>query len=259
MVDVLERLVLCRTSVSDGRGWPGLPGHLLDLILRHFERANYANSDADAFVKSLLQLRLVCKAWRDACPEFSGRASICTTEDSDLKQLCKRLPRLTELAITNHATDFSLSPLSALTRLSSLSLDQCRHEEEDETEVEDLPDPVLDLAHLPSSLKALELLDASVDPSCHRNLKCTGLTSLNYIWTNSMTPEAIDLLRHLPDLQVGHLCLGSFLSSEKSQPDLAVYPTEKERSCFLITGSDDLSAFCRIYMRASTCRMAMAR
>ena len=205
MFDASERLLLCRTSFSGGGDWAGLPGHLLNLILQHFERAS---SNANTFVENLLPLRLVCKAWRDACSEFSGRGRISTTEDSDLEQLCKLLPRLSELALTNHATDFSLSPLSALTRLSVLKLDHYTYEEDREDYGEDeMPSPVLDLAPLPASLQTLHLFDVSVDPSCHQHLKCTGLTSLLYIWTNPKTPEAIDLLRYLPELQVGHFIL----------------------------------------------------
>ena len=165
--------------------------------------SKFGELNGGSSIESLLNIRLVCKTWKDAQSEYSGGTRMVVRRNTDLDQLCKLLPQLSGVVVDNHTPDFSFSPLSALSQLSSLRLNQMPEEEdEDEDEDEVVPTMLLDLSPLPSSLRALELLEAQVDPDCHQQLQLTSLTRLVYTWTSSSCSEAVDLMQHLPALQV---------------------------------------------------------
>ncbi len=136
-------------------------------------------------LRDFLRVRLVCKAWRAACADHTGVATVCTGDSTDLDRLCKLLPRLAGLII-HYSPEFSLSPLSGFSGLSSLRLrpmnDIDVDDEQDEEEIDS--GPLLDLSPIPSSVKTLALDTCNVQPACHQHIQCRGLTRLLYFWNS---------------------------------------------------------------------------
>ena len=157
-------------------------------------------------VRDMLQMRLVCKGWKNACSEFAGMADIIVHRNIELVGICRTLPGLRELQLYNEIDNIYLPALSSLSRLSSLRVEY----------IEDsYIDHSFDLLVLPSRLRALELECCSVDSSCYPNISCTGLTRLAFHWTENTSSEVAALLQHLPLLQVKHcskLCWSAILS-----------------------------------------------
>ena len=178
-----------------------MPDSLMQLVLRKLYDSHRMGMKN---VKWLLRLRLVCKAWKDACTRYTGMAIIYTRNNTNLDQLCKLLPRLSGVTLDYFDTVIDLRPLSALTDLTCL----CLHEaaDTDEFEDEEPGGPPLDLTPLPASVKALELDSCRVDASCYQHLKFGGLTSLLYFWTSDDCTEAVNFLQHLPVLKVSEAC-----------------------------------------------------
>ena len=160
----------------------------MDIILA---KIHGSHEYASQGLQAILNLRLVCKGWRDACSDYTGSAYIEYMERTGLLKLCKILPALSNLSIRNLVADTCFSVLSSMTSLRALSFWQTLLDEE----------PVLDPGHLPSSLKQLSTEYIAVDPLSD-SISFTGLTSLTCKWPEGFAEGSLNLLKHLPALQV---------------------------------------------------------
>ena len=195
---------LCRSGASDRSGWGTLPLHLLDKIFQNLQPR----------VRSILQMRLVCKGWRSACSEFTGAARINLGGNKELLWVSRILPGLQNLHLYNELVELNsidLSPLSSLSQLSSLRVQYYESMSIDHS---------FDLVILPSTLRALKLYHCSVDSQCFPNISCTALTRLSIEWTENTASEVVALLQHLPLLQVNYyskLCWSVILLFDSSK------------------------------------------
>ena len=162
-------------------------------------------------VPSILQVRLVCKAWRAACASFPGPA-IIRLSYYDTFGVSNTLPGLRELRMSIRSSRIYLPALSSLSRLTFLSVAY----EQSDTLSYPGRDPLFDLVILPSGLRALQLHFCHVDSLSFTHIRCTALTRLEFYWTDNKIWEIESLLQHLPLLQVN-------LSSKAS--DLTFYMT----------------------------------
>lgn len=144
-------------------------------------------------LQAILNLRLVCKGWRDACSDFTGIACIECKEHTHLLKACRTLPALCSLNIENSGADTCFSVLSRMTSLRELSIGQSPLDEE----------PVLDPWHLPSSLKELAIEYLAVH-SPSDNISFTGLTYLRCNSLNCSAEGVLNLIQQLPALQVSY-------------------------------------------------------
>lgn len=174
---------------ANGADWGNLHPHLLNLIFRNLH-AKLSSPD----VHHLLLMRLVCKAWRDACSEYTGDAQLVASRSTDLHELCKLLPHLQQMTVRSHVANLSTQSLQGMSHLSSISLAQ----EVDLCEAGSL----LDLRLLPANLHALEVNAFYVDPSCFKSMSCVGITRLTFLWTRNTAYDIERLLHCLPKLQV---------------------------------------------------------
>ena len=190
----------CRKIQSNAAEWRDLPSDLLDLIMR--------KAFGSKHVKEVLSMRLVCKAWRDACSQYAGAAHCRLRQSSQLSQANKTLPALSGLSIEICGPDVDFAHLSGFHQLSSLSL---------------LPEnkpfrqyPV-DLDVLPSSLKCLSITSFWLVLTSSTPAQLAGLTSVTLTWKTSKNtaPEILYLLKQLPQLKVSfvHLAGRLFLGS----------------------------------------------
>lgn len=92
-----------------------LPDHLIPFIL------NKAGEDRWELC-SLLELRLVCKAWKDAFAHFAGPASIDCPSVTSLEKVCTTMPGLCQLSVESNTAEPHLAALTSLSRLSKLRL-----------------------------------------------------------------------------------------------------------------------------------------
>ena len=154
----------------------------------------------------LLQLRPVCKAWRVACTGYTGELSVYVYKSTDLPQLCKILPELSAVSILYAAapSTCSLTPLSSLSRLSSLKFTESLYplSDEEEKTCEPKSVPLFNLAPLPSSIRALELDVSAVDTRCYQHISFTNLTRLDCSYQGPASSRPAQLLQYLPLLQV---------------------------------------------------------
>ncbi len=167
-------------------GWESLPGHLMDLIM-HKVQLWYLHGGVD----SILQMRLVCKAWSDACMGFAGSTDVMIHKRTDLYELSRLLPSLRSLAVKGMIS-FYTQPLLALSTLTSLSL-----------VLNFEAGAPLDLPSLPASITALEADGFFVDPLTFKYITCVGITRLALLWTRNVPADIMELLQKLPMLQVG--------------------------------------------------------
>ena len=184
VIVVLTTGLLCR-ELSDKSDWAGVPHHLLGLISCKVHKSAPSHS--------ILGLREMCKAWRDAVSEYPGSAELGVYNDCSLERLCKILPALCELTVTSYLGSLNLHPISTLTQLVSLSLGLRSAQRSIE----------LDLALLPSSLQSLSVRYCPVWIASFASLKCVALTRLVLVSTTRSSHEVIKLLEHLPKLRVG--------------------------------------------------------
>ena len=209
---------------SNGSRWASLPLHLMDNVLQNLQQD----------VLSILQTRLVCKAWRTACASFSGPAIINLSRGYDTFGVSDTLPGLHELRMSITANRMYLPPLLSLSRLTCLRMTY--------TESETLPhpgrDPLFDLIILPPGLRALELHNCYVDPQSFTYIRCTALTRLEFHRTDNQVEEIEDLLQHLPLLQVNHSSKSSSLNSclTAARPSPQVLPASNLTQTNLLPG-----------------------
>ncbi len=144
-------------------------------------------------IESVLETRLVCKAWRDACLDYTGPANIAVDTGKHLPDVCSILAGLTDLTLFEMAAAAFLQPLSAL-QLRSLTLRQVNPAKEE--------GQLLDLTILPPSLRSLNVEDFDVNTDSFRNIHFGGLTSLTFFWTSNGASDIADLLQYLPQLLV---------------------------------------------------------
>lgn len=143
-------------------------------------------------VNTILTMRLVCRAWKDACLECTRLISLIPTRDYDLSVLCKMLPSLREVTLCLYTDSVCLQPLSSFCQLTHLWL-EFRY-------LDNGQDPVLDMAFLPISLQALSAIGADLHST--QSVQCVGLTSLTIQQKRYVAAEVLRMLPHLPKLQV---------------------------------------------------------
>ena len=148
-------------------------------------------------IKGLLALRLVSKQWRDSCTEYSGAVDIKVKRSTDLIDPCKILPSLTGLTVSWIDRHTDLSPLSNCSRLTIVRLRGRRG-----NFYVTVPQLLLDLAHMPKSLRAMSLENLWGQPGCLEHIKFVGLTQFSLELPVSVELDPHDLLERLPDLQV---------------------------------------------------------
>lgn len=173
---------------SGESGWESLPVDLLDLILRQ------------ADMEDMMQMRLVCKAWRDGSYAYSGPAALFADAPGVLSDVHAILPSLCNLRVMWQHCQPNLQVLSSFTNLSSLRLTNSP------SLWEKGPTSILGL--LPEGLRELELVDVLVDRSDFNfPIGCVDLTRLRYSWDGRVPTSAklYDLLQQLPLLEVEHL------------------------------------------------------
>ena len=180
--------MLCRHTEADHLRWNSLPQHLMDLIL-----------DSVLVVGGngcIASMRLVSKSWLAAVRAHPMKPKhMSLTANHDLVKLCGIMPHMAGLDFNcaEHRPD--LSPLSAQTSLSHLSIGGHG----------DLREPPLltgaDLSHLPKSLRSLALQTVSVQPGSFGSLSFASLRELT-IDGVSASPALQELLTCLPNLEV---------------------------------------------------------
>ena len=172
---------------SGGPDWSDLPLHLLDKVLLCLGGGCAARLDQNR-TRSVLEMRLVCKAWRAACANYSGSAKVLCKQRNDLPAVCNMLPRLRRIFVQMPA-DGCMTALSSLSGLSNLYLTG---------KPGTMWNREFDLTCLQPSLKTLTL-NVSFTFS---HIRFVGLTSLSFWKRCNTVPELVGLLQHLPYLQV---------------------------------------------------------
>lgn len=155
-------------------------------------------------IASVLDLRLVCKDWRDGCLQYAGSAHCNLRQSTQLSQACKTVPALRGLSIESYTPNVDFGPLSGFCQLSSLSLFPSNKHCEQHS---------LDLDVLPPSMKSLTILSFRVVLSPYTYMQLAGLTELYLAWMKSQntTAEVLDLVKQLPKLKVSFVSLAGRL------------------------------------------------
>ena len=154
---------LCRSREICGHKWNSLPPHLMGLVIDHFDN------------KTIASIRLVSKAWHAAVKEHPvSPKPTSDTRAADLQRLCQILPNMSELELSSGAERLNLNLLSALSKLTHLSLAR--------RDFSWTPRPELraSLGGLPSSLRSLQLEFIDVCPHNVKHVKFVSLTSLSF-------------------------------------------------------------------------------
>ena len=176
----------------------------MDLIISKMEQSRS--------IYSLMDLRMVCKGWKDACQKYNVSIPkfnpVQTSEG--LQSVCKAYPSLSVLHVSigakNHIADLDLGPLSLCSSLSSVCIanDHVLSWNRDLHVV--IRDMSVNLACLPPSLRSLELVHAAPG-ACFDWINLAGLTRLKWSRREAFPEEVSKQLQRLPHLQV-------FLGSE---------------------------------------------
>lgn len=166
-----------------------LPNNLVDLV--------FGKVEEEVGLRKLAAVRLVSKAWKAAFTSYPGKHRAYFARHWELKRLTKIMPNLRSLTIYGKAAGKKLQPLSSCLQLTYLSLGYSPHRRS--CPPKGFP---LNFSHLPSSLKAIELMHISAYPARFENLKLAGLTSLRLLGGKWCTEAISELLAHLTGLQV---------------------------------------------------------
>lgn len=157
-----------------------------------------ASQDEDTFLKSLQNVRQVCKAWKAASADYTGPTKTCGSLN-----LCKLLPSISSVHVMVQDSDkLDTKLLGSLTGLSCMVIEQKDRASRAQ---------VLDLENVPPTTRALTAPALTLHsrqsssrekPDPLENINCTGLTRLKFGRAHMHLDEVIDLLQHLPELQV---------------------------------------------------------
>ena len=164
-----------------------MPPHLMSLVMDHLDN------------KTMASMRLVSKAWHAAVKEHPvSPKPISVKRATDLQRLCQILPNMSKLELSSKAERLNLTPFSALSMLSHLSLAG----RERPWSVREGAELRASLGGLPSSLRSLQL--ECVDVGLHniKHVKFVGLTSLSFRFRRIQNPAVWQLVQHLPQLKV---------------------------------------------------------
>ena len=145
-------------------------------------------------IRSILQLRLVCKAWRVAFTYFGREARLTCMAGLELQQACKILLSLGNLSVklaTARNCITAIQPISSLSLLSRLGIEN--------TGSTPLSNCLFEF--VPVNLKALDLKSSSRESSFIQHVQPAGLTKVS-LECGSFSTADIDALQHLPSLQV---------------------------------------------------------
>ena len=182
------QVLLYRHAGKDKFRWNTVPLPLMELIIEKL--------DGFSGNGSLASMRLVSKSWLAAVTAYPGLLSDVEVEKaSDMKNLRKIMPNVVGLELSCN-NKINLQPLSALSKLTYLSLAGQYPSREDEGELQ------ANLSVLPKSLDTLRLKSVYVLPKCLTRLKCVDLRSLVFCFGRNKTAEVLELLQCFPQLEV---------------------------------------------------------
>lgn len=162
-----------------------MPHPIMDLIF-------YSVHSND--IRSILQLRLVCKAWRDAFAYFGGAARLSCKAGFELQQACNILPSLGNLSVRISEASKSITAISTLSLLSRLEI-----ENRGARPLCDSIDTSFDC--VPLGLKCLHLNSTRMESTFIQHIQSDGLRELS-LNCPSFEEAAIDALQNLRSLQV---------------------------------------------------------
>ena len=166
----------------------------LDIFIRIVEKCGRT-----LHLRGLLSLQMVSKYWKATVSEYNGHVELHINQSADIFRLCHTLPSMSDLMVSACTFNVDLSPLSACSRLTSLSIDHAGSQYDiKEAETNQL----LDLTSLPSSLEDLTVFKFQLDPARLTNIACCKLRKLILIWTDNTVAETVQLLQLLPELEV---------------------------------------------------------
>ena len=178
------------------RQWDKLPHELANVVLGKLVNSFDREWDQRAGLRAILTLRLVSKSWEEAARGYTGKAYTKPQTQTDLLDLIKLLPNMTELHIETREPQY-IQPVSACTQLSSLSISRsarrCGEREGGH---------FLDMSLLPLGLVELKVSAYGVNPSSFQNLSSMALTSLELTSVRNSPPEICKLMECLPRVQV---------------------------------------------------------
>ncbi len=177
--------------MPNGAHWQLVPRHLMDLI---FQKVSHVTCTGESSLQNVLQLRLICKAWREACLYYSGPIPHMPTDHIKLRTISRLLPGLCSLTLESVADIPGLIVLPRFSHLTHLSL-SCYNNYSSRRSP-------LDLALLPAGLITLEMYSISVLPISSQHIRCIGLTKLSFAQTTNTSKEIALLLQRLPLLEV---------------------------------------------------------
>ena len=143
---------------------------------------------------------LSARLGEDAFTHFPGSAelSIKETADKPVEQLCKLMPRLSDLKIRNASKQLDLSPLGSCSHLTML-----RYEGDDKTTSGRNAELLLcNLSLLPETLRELELEAIKLDQESLCYIQFSKLTKLTFLAIDTEDLVLWKLLQSLPALKV---------------------------------------------------------
>ena len=181
--------MICRSAAGSNLRWNRLPQHLMDVI--------FTKVEAEGGMTSVAIMRLVSKAWLAAFKEHPWKLEPKQVRKfRDLQKLCKMIPNMSSLTLSNLEVHVRLAPLSVLSGLTELKV-----------RGDNLPgwgsgQLFVNLSGLPKSLLKLQLSSIDVPPLCLLSLGLVNLRSLSYYDRTCRFYAFPVLLENLPNLEV---------------------------------------------------------
>ena len=145
-------------------------------------------------IRRILQLRLVCKAWRVAFTYFGREARLSCKAGLELQQTCNILPSLGELTISMSEASKSITAISTLSLLSRLEIWN--------SGLRPLRDSGDTSFHcVPLGLKCLKLNSSRRESGLIQHIQSAGFRELRFSCPR-FSPADIEALQNLQSLQV---------------------------------------------------------
>lgn len=169
--------------------------HLVHNVMGHLE--------GQGDLQDVLAMRLVAKEWHAAFREYPTSYNFLAGPD-DLQKWLNFKSNMSSLQVHSQLDHtVKLNPLQTASSLTSLIIRGNIFHDSQKRSLQ----PLVKLSKLPSSLRCLILNSVYADPAYFSKLACTALTNLTLHTQQNTEVEIVELLYHLPLLQVvTHTC-----------------------------------------------------
>lgn len=152
---------------------------------------------------------LVSKAWLKAYRDSPQHFELCNADPDDVQRLSKFLPGLASLTVAHSNRGCQVDALSTLSFLTRLDFRAFPYRGTEYRSAQQKRDaPLVELRHVPPSVKHLTLSGVYANPNTFDGIRCSSSSIIRVSFSRRglKTPdEAAKLLRHLPKLKVRDL------------------------------------------------------